>query len=172
MGAHEPDDDRSYVDEHLDEFLALSSVLLDVERAKLPPQAGRIFFQMLLDATPPYDGAESPAHPRQTPAERTMDVVFRIFRELRAEPSPVPLEQRLANVYYKDIILGGVVQNLIIVWYNAAIDTRQAPAEAYPYALVWSAISGHALGMPGPYFGSWAYPPPAPILPPDGEPQP
>jgi hypothetical protein len=39
-----------------------------------------------------------------------------------------------------------------------------APIETYSSALVWQAIGGNPMGIPGPYYGNWAYPSPTPIV--------
>lgn len=161
-----PADLDQYVDAHLDAFLELSEVM--TARPNLPRETAREFFGMLLDATQPWYGnpsydARLDPQDEAPPRPRTLDVLFELFSALKQEDNDQTLEQRVVRTIYPDIELSTVVKNLLIVWYNGALGSRQCSSAAYPHTLVWEAISAHPAGIPGPYFGSWAYPPPQPI---------
>jgi hypothetical protein len=62
------------------------------------------------------------------------------------------------------------------LWYaSALIDLtssygwiiKRAPIQTYDSALVFAVIGAPATGMPGPYYGNWAYPPPEVVVEPD-----
>lgn len=64
-------------------------------------------------------------------------------------------------------------QSLMALWYCAAIldlsgamgyFIKTAPIQTWPAGRVWPAIGGNPMGVPGPYYGNWAYPPPSPVL--------
>lgn len=159
-------DSSTYCDARLDDFMALSEVMLDWPEP-LSERAGRAFFELLYQATPvdyvkPDAGHDDQGTP--PPVERTFDALFEVFHRVRAYTEETgtedTLESQLAAVLYGDIVLGGVLKNLLTVWYNGALGTRTVAAEHYQDALVWRAIGGHPLGVPGPYYGSWAWPPP------------
>lgn len=161
-----PGSREGYIDAHLDEFLELSEVM--TARPNLPRETGREFFGMLLDATPPWYGnpsydARLDPEDEAPPVPRTMDVLFDLFAALKREDNGLTLEQRVVRTVYPDIELSTVVKSLLIVWYNGSLGGRQCSSAAYPHTLVWEAISAHPAGIPGPYFGGWAYPPPQPI---------
>jgi len=165
-------EDQAWIDDyataHLKTFIELSQVLL-ARRDLAGNRGARAFFTLLLEATPRWYGNPSydpvlDAGSEAPPLPLTMNVVFEIFHRLEKEGGDLSLEERLKRVYYSDIVLAGVIQSLLIVWYNGSIGAQQAPADAYPHTLVWEAIAARPAGIPGPYFGSWAYPPPMPIV--------
>lgn len=145
-------------EEELDLFIQLSEVLLD-ERG-LPRETARAFFRIVAGAAPPTYGVGG---------EHPMAVALDTFRRMRDE-SPDDLETRLTSIFYPDMVLGPLVRNILIVWYNGVVGTAVGPPDTYPDALVWKAISAHPPGLPGPYYGSWAYPPPRPVEPPASDP--
>lgn len=133
---------RAKVDATLQAFMDVSTVMLDIP--DLPADAGAAYCAIWIAAAP---------------KPSTIDLFFQVYDQVRATVPAADLERALATVYGGDIELSPVLQNLIIVWYNGAIGTATAPARYYGDALVWKVIGGHPLGMPGPYFGGWAYPP-------------
>ena len=149
--------------ESVRQFLRISEVLLDWR--PLPLDAARAYFDIILAVTPkryapgdfyqriPGETVEDP-HP--------FDVLWTLFTELEQE-SPDDLEQRLCALTVADVTLNTLVQNIVIVWYNGFIGTNLPPKEIYPAALVWQVIRGNPPGIPGPYYGEWAYPPAEPI---------
>lgn len=138
-------------EEELDLFIQLSEILLD-ERG-LPRETARAFFRIVVGASPPRYGIGD---------EPPMRVVLDTFRRLR-DDGEGDLEARLASVFYPDMTLGPMVRNILVVWYNGGVGMVVGPPETYPDALVWKAISAHPPGLPGPYYGSWGYPPPRPV---------
>jgi hypothetical protein len=71
---------------------------------------------------------------------------------------------------------GGIavaVREATALWYAAGlIDLtsafgwiiKRAPIQTYDSALVFASIGAPATGMPGPYYGNWAYPPPEVVI--------
>ncbi|MET0406588.1 MAG: hypothetical protein ABW123_29490 [Cystobacter sp.] len=154
---------HGYIEQNLGRFIALSEVML--ARRHLPEDAARAYFKLLLQVPPLW--YEEPTEEFKTDT-LAMGAVLDTFERLKPLlPRDAP-DQFLARVFYSDIVMSTVVQSLLIVWYNGWVKDKIVPASAYPFALVWEAISAHPMGMPGPYFGSWSYPPPEPILPPGG----
>lgn len=152
---------HSYIEQNLRRFMELSEVML--ARGNLPEEAARAYFKLLLEVPPLW--YEEPSEELKTGTlaiGATLDT-FERLKPLLPRDAP---DQFLAKVFYSDIVMSAVVQNLLIVWYNGWLHDKIAPASAYPFALVWEAISARAVGMPGPYFGSWSYPPPELIRPP------
>lgn len=138
-------------------FLQLSEVLLGERH--LDPGFGAQCMRLVTAAAPRSYGSD----PHLTP----MDALLATFRELAHDP--VDLEARTAAVMFADGTLGPMARNLIIAWYNGFLGADVVDPAYYGAALVWPAISAEPPGLPGRYYGNWAYPPPRPIGPaPDG----
>jgi len=103
-------------------------------------------------------GPPAPAGPPPPPPP--MAALLATFREQEAA-GPDGLADRLVAVLYADGTLGPMAKNLIVTWYNGGLGLAVLSAANYGAALVWPAISAQPPGLPGPYFGSWAYPPPS-----------
>jgi hypothetical protein len=145
--------DRALSDEpaDLEDFLRLSEVLLDAP-GQLSRSAAREVYAIVVAAAPArygIDGAQAP-----------MTALLATFDEVVAG-GPDNLEARLVSVLYADGTLGPMAKNLIVTWYNGGLGLAVLSPANYGAALVWPAISAQPPGLPGPYFGSWAYPPPS-----------
>lgn len=132
-------------DERTRRFLELSRLLLEID--ELSPVSATAYMHMLDDLDPawPLDAMAAHLLPLRTlpPAEREA----RIIAALRAEPSWYAATVSLLQVWYSGSLTrpdGGLVAQ---------------PPEAYLGALVWPLLDTQAPGLPGPFFGEWAYPP-------------
>lgn len=134
-----PDDERT------DRFLGLSRLLLEMD--ELSPVSAAAYLRMLDDLDPAWPLDAMAVHllafRELPPAEREA----RVIAALRAEPA-----WHAATV------------NLLQVWYSGSLtrpngDLVAQPPEAYLGALVWPLLDTQAPGLPGPFFGEWAYPP-------------
>jgi hypothetical protein len=147
-------------------FQRISEVLLDW--SPLPRDAGSAYFNIILAVTPEHYAPGDiyvPMPCGQIDDPHPFDVLWTVFEELEKE-SPDNLETRLCAITSADVTLNTLVQNILIVWYNGFIGSYMPPAEIYASALVWQVIRANPPGIPGPYYGHWAYPPPEPIEPP------
>ncbi len=147
--------------EDLDTFIELSEVLLDTR--PLDRHTARSVFGIIERAAPAHYGQDGSVTPLQA--------LLATFRQLCRQSSD-DLESRVVSTLYADGTLGPLAKNLLITWYNGALGSDVLPSRDYAAALVWSAISAQPPGLPGPYFGSWAYPPPRPVPAPEPERQP
>jgi hypothetical protein len=98
-------------------------------------------------------------------------------------------EVRLRILENEDTRYGVVARSCASLWYAAALidlkagegtDTtpghialgpsgfivKSAPIQTYGAAIIWKAIGSIAPGLPGSYYGNWAFPPPQPAVPP------
>lgn len=134
----------------LDAFIRLSEVLLDAH-GRLPRAAAAEVYAIVVAAAPARYGIDGTQPP--------MTALLATFNEVAAD-GPDGLEDRLVSVLYADGTLGPMAKNLIITWYNGGLGLAVLSPANYGAALVWPAISAEPPGLPGPYFGNWAYPPP------------
>lgn len=134
-------------------FLRLSEILLDEH--DLDPGYAAECMRLVVAAAPPTYGSD----PDTTP----MQALLATFRELATEPAD--LAERTTAVLYADGTLGPVTRNILIAWYNGFLGSQVIDAAHYGGALVWPAISAEPPGLPGRFYGNWAYPPPEPIRP-------
>lgn len=132
-------------------FLRLSEVLLD--QADLDPGYGAECMRLVAAGAPSKYGSD----PHVTP----MAALLATFRELAKDPTD--LADRTVAVLYADGTLGPMARNLLIVWYNGFLGSTVVDAANYGGALVWPAISAEPPGLPGRFYGHWAYPPPQPL---------
>jgi hypothetical protein len=135
----------------LDDFIRLSEVLLDA-RGQLPRAAAAEVYAIVVAAAPARYGIDGTQPP--------IAALLATFREVAAA-GPDGLEDRLVTMLYADGTLGPMAKNVIITWYNGGLGLAVLSPANYGAALVWPAISAQPPGLPGPYFGSWAYPPPS-----------
>jgi hypothetical protein len=156
-------------------FLGLSAVLL--ERTGLEPWIGRAYLKTLIGfATPP--GAAKPNAPAYTALD--IERVLRRYAELQSAfaRDPVSLVQHVQNELLRaaDAGTANVTRSVAALWYCAGIvefDSGMgfmsvaAPIETYSSALVWQTVGANPMGIPGPYYGNWAYPAPVQIIRPD-----
>jgi hypothetical protein len=128
-----------------EQFLVVSRLLLDAP--ELDDVAAAVFLTMLdeFDAKWPLDAMAEAFAPleRLSPARR--------------EPRIVALLQEHAKWFV-------AAENVLKVWYSGQLARTMstwvaAPPEAYLGALVWGLLDTQPQGVPGPFFGSWAYPP-------------
>jgi len=77
------------------------------------------------------------------------------------------------------LVGSAVARGVIALWHSAALlgdfmgyYIKTAPIETYASARAWRAIGGNPMGIPGPYYGSWAYPPAVPVVDPNPVPAP
>ncbi len=133
------DDDRN------DRFLELSRLLLEMDALSAATSA--VYLRMLDDLDPSWPLEAMAVHllplRELPPAEREA----RIIAALRAQRS------------WHDATV-----NVLQVWYSGSLtrpngDLVAQPPEAYLGALVWPLLDTQAPGLPGPFFGEWAYPP-------------
>lgn len=157
-------------DEQLRRFIRISEVLLDATH--LPEAAARAFFRIILENTPTYyaPGDRYVEDPIDGIDPHPFDVLWEVFSQLEEE-STEDLESRFNATLAADVSLSILARNIIIVWYNGYLGNNMPPAEVYASALVWQVIRANPPGIPGPYYGEWAYPPSDPILPPGHRPQ-
>lgn len=153
-------------DEELALFIRISQALVD--ESELPERTARAHFELLQNITPklygPGDIYENclpqPSNPR------TFDALFSTFLQFE-EQRGTDHEQWLddfVGILSADTTLSSLYKNIIILWYNGFIDDHISPAYTYNDSLVWEAIQGNPPGIPGPYYGNWAYPPFKPII--------
>lgn len=128
-----------------DRFVELSRLLLEID--ELSPVSAAAYLGMLDDLDPSWPLDDMAAHllPLRVlpPTEREQ----RIIAALRAEPA-----WKTATV------------NVLQVWYSGSLTRANGeliaqPPEAWLGALVWPLLDTQAPGLPGPFFGEWAYPP-------------
>lgn len=143
----------------LDDFLRLSELLLDA-RGQLTRSAACEVYAIVAAAAPARYGIDGDLTP--------MTALLATFNEVAAE-GPDGLEDRLVSVLYADGTLGPMAKNLIVTWYNGGLGLAVLSPANYGAALVWPAISAQPPGLPGPYFGNWAYPPPGLVTAPGHE---
>jgi len=132
-------------DERTDRFVELSRLLLEMD--DLSPVSAAAYLHMLddLDSSWPLDPMAERLLPLRNlpPAERNARIV--------AALDEVAAWRRAAT-------------DLLQVWYSGSLtrtngDLVPQPPEAYLGALVWPLLDTQAPGLPGPFFGEWAYPP-------------
>ena len=135
-------------------FMKLSSVL--VGRDDLPEWVGRAYLALLVD------GASVPG------ATYTRDELVGLLDCFSALPQATDLRQEVQRRIV-DGRLAPAARAVVYVWYTASLPAQSgyplhmAPADTYATGLIWEAISAHPMGITGPYFGHWGYPPPRPI---------
>ena len=134
----------------LEVFIRLSEVLLDAT-GRLSRSAAAEVYAIVAAAAPARYGIDGTQPP--------MSALLATFLEQEALGSE-DLEARLVSVLYADGTLGPMAKNLVITWYNGGLGLAVLSPANYGAALVWPAISAQPPGLPGPYSGSWAYPPP------------
>lgn len=141
----------------LDVFIRLSEVLL--EASDLSRSAAAEVYAIVAAAAPARYGIDGSQPP--------MTALLATFAEQEAFGAE-GLADRLVGVLYADGTLGPMAKNLIITWYNGGLGLAVLSPANYGAALVWPAISAQPPGLPGPYYGSWAYPPPNLVTEPTG----
>lgn len=134
-------------------FLGLSRILLDEQH--LDPGYAAECMRLVVAAAPATYGSD----PGRTP----MQALLATFRELAT--APADLAARTTAVLYADGTLGPMTRNILIAWYNGFLGSDVVDAAHYGGALVWPAISAEPPGLPGRFYGNWAYPPPQPVGP-------
>jgi hypothetical protein len=134
--------------EQLATFVRLSEVLLDARG--LSQDAAREYYAIVRRAAPTSYGSTGVA-----PMTALLDTFCRVEAD-----GPDDLEARTVAVLYADGVLATMAKNLLITWYNGGLGLDVAPATVYADALVWPAIGAEPPGLPGRYYGSWAFPPP------------
>ena len=77
---------------------------------------------------------------------------------------PDPREAKIVALLQAKAAWMTAATNILNVWYSGQLARADgtwvpAPPNAYLDALVWPLIGTHASGLPGPFFGEWAYPP-------------
>lgn len=157
-------------------FMRLSHVL--VGPAQLADWTGRAYLHTLLQ------GASEPGAPAQSPPYQRASIcaVLQRFQELEREYGHSP--PLLARHVRSELVLSprediaNVAKSIAALWYCAGLIefqsgngylTRAAPKETYATALMWQAVGGNPMGVPGPYYGNWSYPSPTLIQPPEPE---
>ena len=106
------------------------------------------------------------------------------FEPLRRPRALAPRSGRPTEAVKRDLLRdddgpGTAARSCLVLWYASGLlglgddaggmgyMTKAAPIQTYSSGLVWeSLISASAMGIAGPYYERWAYPPPRPILPP------
>ena len=136
-------------------FMKLSSVL--VGRDDLPEWVGRAYLALL---------ADGPSVPGTTYSRDELVGLLDRFGTLHRATD---LRDAVQRCIVDDRRLAPAARAVAYVWYSASLPDekgyplRMAPADTYATGLIWEAISAHPVGITGPYFGHWAYPPPRPI---------
>ena len=132
----------------LELFLRLSETLLDL--TDLDPGYAAECRRLVVAAAPASYGP--------TPGLTPLQAMLAAFAELAKDPTD--LEARTVAVLYADGTLAAMARNLIVAWYVGALGSDVVAAEYYGSALIWRLLSANPPGLPGPYYGSWANPPP------------
>lgn len=174
-----------------DAYKRLSCVL--VGRSLLDDWLARAYLGTLIEAA--ADGSS----PADSPVYRQADIVAAVEQFCALELATAGDEKALERAVSQQMVLAlgpdgqpapqlaavaVVTKAVAALWYCAALIDQQLPSagglgfitrtaapETYASALVWPAIGGNPMGIPGPYYGNWAYPSPTLIAPPDGEPE-
>lgn len=151
----------------LEEFVRISELVLD--QHPLPLAAAQIYMDIVLRATPdryaPGDFFEGPGHvPADDP--HPLDALWAVYSQLALD-GDAGLAERFMAVTAADVTLVALVRNILIVWYNGYLGADVPGVQGYAAALVWPAIGANPPGLPGPYYGHWAYPPERPIATPE-----
>ena len=127
------------------DFLLVSRLLLDLD--ELDDVVAGVYLTMLddLDETWP------------------LDAMAAAFAPLAPLPAP-EREQKVVALLGANGPWYDAARNLLRVWYSGQLQRADrtwvpAPPAAYVNALVWPLLDTEAQGVPGPFFGSWAYPP-------------
>ncbi|NEO77615.1 hypothetical protein [Moorena sp. SIO4G3] len=154
--------DVNISEERLQRFIRISEVLLDEK--DLPDKTAQSYLKIVLEVTPNYYGPGDRYERRLNSSSDPdpFDALWEVFCQLDAEGT-ADLEAQLTATTAADTVLNNLVKNIIIIWYNGYLGDRMPPSETYPDALVWKAIGANPPGIPGPYYGHWAYPPINPI---------
>ncbi|MFM2072269.1 MAG: hypothetical protein RLZZ623_2532 [Actinomycetota bacterium] len=132
--------------DRLDQFVVVSRMLLELD--ELPSALAGVYLGMVDERWPIWPLAD-------------MAATFAQWRDLPAETRERLIIEALgANEWLP------YAEGVLNVWFSGQLfvdDTNttfvDAPAEAYLGALVWGLLHTHPSGMPGPFFGEWAYPP-------------
>jgi hypothetical protein len=79
-----------------------------------------------------------------------------------------------ARALLEDPDTATVTRSIPCLWYASALldlsdsgmgfATKVAPIQTYNSALAWTAIGATPMGVPGPYYGNWAFPSPQPSV--------
>jgi hypothetical protein len=131
--------------ERLEAFLGLSRLLLELD--ELDSRAGAVYLAMLddLDAVWPLDAMAHGLLPlAHLPADER--------------------ERRIIDALDDHPPWHAATVDLLQVWYTGSLNRPDSqpvtqPPQAYLGALVWTLLDTQAPGLPGPFFGEWAYPP-------------
>jgi hypothetical protein len=182
----------------LEAFLDLSSTLLGpgrLSRDAATRDLARLYLGTLLEGvyTPGRDSPSDDYKKYNAYTRRDIADTLRAGEALaqRYKDDPAELERAVrAQIVMATSPDGSpqpisiVAKSIVALWYCAGLldltppkdETSvsgfmriAAPAEAYASALVWKAVGGNPMGVPGPYYGNWAYPAPTLIAPPIGQ---
>lgn len=132
-------------DERTDRFVELSRLLLEMD--ELSPVSAAAYLHMLDDLDPSWP----------------LDAMAEHLLALRELP-PAEREARIIAALDEAPPWRAAAVDLLQVWYSGSLtrpdgDLVAQPPEAYLGALVWPLLDTQAPGLPGPFFGEWAYPP-------------
>lgn len=159
-------------------FMRLSAVL--VGRGEMQAWLGRAYLKTLADW-----GAAAAAGAPRSPAYTAVDIAQVLTRFVAIEQASDGDAQALALQVQQQLLLAtepgiaDVTRSIAALWYCAGLlefksglgyMVAAAPIETYSSALAWQAVGGNPMGIPGPYYGNWAYPAPVLIVPPDTPP--
>lgn len=164
--------------EALPPFMRLSVVL--VGRGEMQAWLGRAYLKTLADwAAAPVEGTQ------RSPAYTADDIAQVLTRFVALEHASGGDAQALALQVQQQLLLApepgiaDVTRSIAALWYCAGLIefksplgfmVAAAPVQTYSSALAWQAVGGNPMGIPGPYYGNWAYPAPVLIVPPDAAP--
>lgn len=132
-------------DERTDRFVELSRLLLEMD--ELSPVSAAAYLHMLDDLDPSWP----------------LDAMAEHLLALRELP-PAEREARIIAALDEAPPWRAAAVDLLQVWYSGSLTRPDGglvaqPPEAYLGALVWPLLDTQAPGLPGPFFGEWAYPP-------------
>lgn len=145
-------------------YMRLSEVLVD--EPSLPDWLGRGYMLTLLA------GTEKPEIPPYT----LEDIYLTLMTFAEILDSGHDIEAQVIDRIVRDPRRGPVAKSLTYLWYTASLpdlgsgfQLLMAERATYASGLVWDYISGNPMGIPGPYYGNWGYPPPQLILDPGAD---
>lgn len=173
--------DGTTVSERLAAYMHLSRVLVGADELalSLAEWLGVAYFATLIRGA--EKAARDPSFTPQYTLADIRDTLARFDEIVASQPGDLEAAVQQQMVAPEGPI-STVTKSILALWYCAGlIDltpppqgmgflTMTAPKATYAEALVWKTMGANPMGVPGPYYGNWAYPATVPLRKPtDGD---